>query len=209
VATSSSEPLHAAAGEQAARWEAPTILPAAGAHPAQASNDTAPPTVAELDRIEEAAFQEGYQHGYDVGFQKGSADAGERVNRLKDIFHTLVQPLADLDSEVEQTLLKIASAVAARIVRAELSTQPELIGNMIHEAVESVAGAESNVTVYLNPDDAVFVREHLDQPVEGPHWKLMPDDGLQPGDCRVETADARADARLDARVERLVAPAFR
>ena len=80
---------------------------------------------------------------------------------------------------------------------------------MIHEAVESVAGAEGSVTIYLNPDDAVFVREHMDQPVEGPHWKLMPDDTLAPGDCRVETPDARADARLGARVERLVAPAFR
>lgn len=205
---SSSDPATLARGEQAARWQAPTIAPAPGRANVRASND-APPTVAELDQLEAAAYQDGYQRGYDAGFQQGSADAAERVNRLKEIFHTLVQPLADLDSEVEQTLLKIASAVAGRIVRAELQTEPTLIGNMIHEAVESVAGAEGSVTIYLNPDDAVFVREHMDQPVEGPHWKLMPDDALAPGDCRVETPDARADARLGARVERLVAPAFR
>ncbi|MEN8819870.1 MAG: FliH/SctL family protein [Abyssibacter sp.] len=204
-----SEPVELPAGVQAAKWEAPTVVANRIDASAPAGNESAPPTIEELDKIEEAAYQDGYQRGYDAGFTQGSADAKERVARLKEIFHTLVQPLADLDSEVEQTLLQIASAVASRVIRAELQTQPDLIGNMIHEAVESVASPQTSVTVYLNPDDAVFVREHMDQPVEGPHWKIMPDDVLAPGDCRVETPDARADARLDSRVQRLVAPAFR
>ncbi len=204
-----SEPVELPEGVQAARWQAPTVVPNQIHATQPAGNEDAPPTIEELDKIEEAAYQDGYQRGYDAGFAQGSADAKERVGRLKDIFHTLVQPLADLDSEVEQTLLQIASAVASRVIRSELQTQPEIIGNMIHEAVESVAGPQTTVTVYLNPDDAVFVREHMDQPVEGPHWKIMPDDGLEPGDCRVDTPDARADARLESRVQRLVAPAFR
>ncbi len=76
---------------------------------APAGNESAPPTIEELDKIEEAAYQDGYQRGYDAGFTQGSADAKERVARLKEIFHTLVQPLADLDSEVEQTLLADAT----------------------------------------------------------------------------------------------------
>lgn len=187
--------------EDLPRWQAPSLA-------ASRPPPSPPTTVEALGEIEQAAYADGYQRGYDAGLERGSADAAVRVGRLKEIFQELVQPLADLDVEVERTLVQIASAVAQRIIRQELTTSPETIGNMIHEAVEAIANPPHTVTVFLNPDDAVFVREHLDQPVEGPHWKIMADDALSPGDCRVETDDARADAKLADRVARLVGPAF-
>src|SRR5437773_976157 len=82
-----------------------------------------PPTVRELEGIQQSAQKE----GYDAGYEEGTARARMEALRL----HTLVEQLdgacSEWDQEVAQELVQLAVGVARQIVRQALDLRPDLI----------------------------------------------------------------------------------
>ena len=64
-----------------------------------------------------------------------------------------------------------------------------------------VTATETAVTVYLHPRDAELV--HGSAAGGEPAWKLVADDGIERGGCRVETRMSEVDATVERRVEML------
>jgi len=59
--------------------------------------------------------------------------------------------------------------------------------------------------LFLHPDDAVLVREHMADELTKAGWHIAEDLRLERGGCRIETASNQIDATTGNRWERIAA----
>ncbi len=185
------------AGAAARRWEVPLLT---FAEPVE---DTRPlPTAAEIEAIEAAAHADGFARGLAEGRaegrRQGAAAVAEEALRLRQLVAHLAQPLADLDSDVERTLVALTIEVARRLVDEQLQLDPGLTAAAVRSAVASLSPPPREVRVHLHPDDASLLQD-MPTPPDVTSWRLMPDASLRRGDVRVMTESAVVDALLDTR----------
>lgn len=197
---------------QVQRWEAPGV--SAGPEPCEEDVDGVEEhgrgllTAEQLERIQRDAYDEGFAVGRREGLETGRAEAQARIQRLAGLLDGLAQPYAELDEEVEGELVALTTMIARHLVRRELKTQPDEIVRVVREAVQALPGAARGVRLYLNPADAVLVREALPA-VETEHaWKIAEDPALSTGGCRVESEHSRIDASVESRLNAAIAQAL-
>jgi flagellar assembly protein FliH len=100
----------------------------------------------------------------------------------------------------------LACAIAQRIVRRELKQQPELSAPWIAEALRMCAGS-AEITLRLNPADhatlgAQATKLALEFHPAAPA-KIVADDSITPGGCRVETEFGSIDQQIETQLERV------
>lgn len=182
------------AARDARPWQAPEM----------AGRSANPVTVEQVEDIQRRAYEEGFAEGRRAGLAAGS----EAVERLRAVLQALEAPLADLTPELEESLLRLAKALARQLVRRELKEDPAQVVGVVREAVAALPGTARHIRVHLHPEDAALVRELL-APEQGESpWRLVDDPVLARGDCRVETDASRVDAGLEQRLTALIAQAL-
>lgn len=187
---SNSGPKNAAAG--AAVWAAPDMSAPA----------TTPrrPTVSGLADLQAEAYQEAFERGLAEGREAGRSEARAQVDRLAGMLCDLARPFEVLDAEVERELLALAMALARRIVRRELKTDPTQIIGIIRDAIAALPVAAREVRVHLHPEDASVVRQNLAPTESERAWTLIEDPVMSRGGCQITTTTSRIDARLETRL---------
>src|SRR3982751_2664813 len=112
AATNMSEPL-AAVTEDVSRWEPPKVE---GASQPRGSGGV---NVMHLAAVEREAWEHGYKAGHVEGVRKGEAELKVRIAEvdvkiaaLQAIIETFAQPLAELDTEIESELTRLAMIIA-------------------------------------------------------------------------------------------------
>lgn len=156
-------------------------------------------TARQLDDIEASAHADGLARGHEEGFAAGLAEARHTTEQLKSLLDHLSRPLAELDAEVERTLVALTIEMARRLAHLEMDLDPSRVAHVVREAVSALGNAPRDVRVYLHPQDAEATRRVLASSDEAAGWKLIPDAELNRGDCRILCDGASVDARLDTR----------
>ncbi|MES0874091.1 FliH/SctL family protein [Sinimarinibacterium thermocellulolyticum] len=166
-----------------------------------------PPSAQQLESIEAAAYQDGYQRGYGEGFAAGQHAVLQQAQRLHALVEHIMRPLAHLDEEVERALVDLASAIARRLLRDEIRAAPERVVALVREALSGLPPQLRSLRLSVHPQDVTLLREHLQPPGDVQDFCIVADPELLPGDCRVVTESALVDARLDRRI-RVIAEAL-
>lgn len=184
------------------RWDLPTV----SGRPVQARRPGGP-TVGQLEEIEQKAYQEAFAAGREAGLAAARAETQPAIDRLRAqvgsmaaVIDKLARPLDELDAEVTEQLARLAMAIAKQVVRRELKTDPAQIIAVMRETVALLPASARQVRVYLHPEDAAVVREHLAAPGGDRAWSIAEDPMLTRGGCRVATETAQIDARVEARI---------
>jgi flagellar assembly protein FliH len=106
----------------------------------------------------------------------------------------------------EATAVDMAVAIAGRLVRSELARRPEIAVQWIREALELTAG-HGDVTVRLNPSDFKTLERQVRQLAETlaplAELRLVADEAITPGGCRVATKFGVIDNQLETQLERI------
>jgi len=157
-------------------------------------------TAEQLDQIEVAAYQDGLRRGHAEGYAAGQHAVQQELERLRALIEHLQRPLAHLDEAVERMLLDTACAIAKRLVLAELQQAPEAIERIAREALGALPSYVRDVRLYLNAEDAELLGERVLAPPEAQTFKIVVDDTMVRGECRVVTESTQLDTRLDARL---------
>ncbi|MDE2343438.1 MAG: flagellar assembly protein FliH [Betaproteobacteria bacterium] len=182
------------------RWELPSFG-GSGSRKTAAAAVAALPTAAELESIHQQAQDEGYQAGYAEGRQR----AVQEAERLAGLVSALDRQLQQVDQEVLQGLLKLSLEVARQMVRKSLQVKPDMVLDVVREAVGSLPHFSHGARLALHPDDAALVRSVMGEQLEHSGWKIFEDLGIARGGCRVDTAHSQVDASLDKRWQQIVA----
>jgi len=186
------------------RWLAPELD--LGNRPAPAPEPEAPPvvkppTLEEIQAIQEAARQEGYKaglaQGHKEGLAKGEAEIRRLTAQIEGILDNFTRPLARLEDEVTAALGELAVRIAGSLVGRAYAADPALLADLVREALDAVGGTSREVEVRLHPDDIQALAPLLSL---GAGARLLPDPSLGRGDLRVHAETVRIDGTLEARL---------
>jgi flagellar assembly protein FliH len=166
----------------------------------------------EAQAIRKAAENEGRK----IAEQGVDALAGQKVDQQ---MQTLLPALRSAIDQVQQAkptwlaqwdrrAIHLATAIAARVIRRELSHSPEIPLNLVREALQ-LASSGGRVQVLMNPQDFANLKDSL-ATLQAEFSRLAPaeivaDSRITPGGCRVETQHGSIDQQFDVQLARIEA----
>ncbi|WP_016833939.1 flagellar assembly protein FliH [Herbaspirillum lusitanum] len=172
-------------------------------------------TLEEVDAIREQARQEGYAEGqqqglqagraegYMAGLQQGQTEVNETIQHLRQIAVSFGTEVSQTSETMAPELLNLGLDISKAMIKTALNVKPELILPTISAAIHSLPGLQLPALLYLQPDDAALVREHLGEELSRNGWRLVEDPELQRGGCRMETGTNQVDATVQTRWRRI------
>lgn len=172
-------------------WTAPDFQPSLQDLP------PSPPSVEELQAIEQAAYQEGFERGHVEGLATGQLEVRRMVAQMEGILDSFTRPLARLDGEVADALADLATRIAGTLVGRAYAQDPTLLADLVREALDSVGSNSRDVELRLHPDDLGVLMPHL-MTLDG--VRLTGDSTLARGELRLHSESVRIDGTLDSRL---------
>lgn len=201
------------------RWQARSFdrpKPTPGPQPAAPAvevvdagiGDLALPTAEDIERIHEEARTLGYQAGYEEGREAAEAAAHEAAAEQAQHFQALIgnlqAALGEIDQQVADQLLDLASEIAAQVVRGSLAVHRELLLPIIREAIAALPLHHGHLTLRLNPADAQHVRAQIGEQLAQSGAQIIDDGEVSPGGCQVRAGTSEVDATIETRWKRVL-----
>ncbi|KAB5621869.1 flagellar assembly protein FliH [Pseudomonas putida] len=173
-----------------------------------------PLTLEELEAIRQEAYNEGFATGEREGFhstqlkvrQEAEEALTAKLASLEQLMANLLEPIAEQDTQIEKSLVHLVAHVARQVIGRELASDSSQITHVLREALKLLPMGADNIRIHLNPQDFELAKALRERHEES--WKLLEDESLLPGGCRIETAHSRIDATMETRMEKAVAQLF-
>ncbi|EGN75979.1 flagellar biosynthesis/type III secretory pathway protein [Idiomarina sp. A28L] len=178
---------------------------------------------AELNALREKARQEaweqghkegsdsGYQAGYEQGLKAAKAEVEAEKQASIDSALMPVRQLAEafsaavegIDKNISEELVELALAVGAQLARDSLDETPETVLKIVRELIHSEPTFTNKPRLFVNPEDFALIEEHLHDELHAAGWKLVSDERLTRGGCRLVSQSGERDATWEARWEQV------
>lgn len=173
-----------------------------------------PLTLEELESIRQEAYNEGFGIGEKEGFhsatlkvrQEAEVALSEKIASLEQLMSNLFEPIAEQDTQIEKSLVDLVQHITKQVIKRELAIDSSQIEHVMRDALKLLPLGVENVRLYVNPQDfeqAKALRERHEET-----WRIVEDEALLPGGCRVETEHSRIDASIESRVSQVMAKLF-
>jgi flagellar assembly protein FliH len=154
-----------------------------------------------------AGMAEGYAAGLAAGraagLDEGRAQAAQEKNHLQQIAASFGSAVAQAEQRMAEELLDLALDLARAMLKSALAVRPELVLPIVGEAVHYLPSLAQPAMLFLHPDDAVLVKNHMGNELASAGWRLVEDAHIERGGCRVETASNQIDGSIATRWQRL------
>ena len=176
------------------------------------SREAAAPALARVSIEEQAAIRQaaesqgyatGLAEGRTEGLRLGRLDAEVEREALQQIAANLGTEVALADELIATDVLALALDLAKAMLKTGLAARPELVLPIVSEAIRYLPTLHQPALLFLQPDDATLVREHMHDELEKAGWRVADDQSMQRGGCRIETASNQIDASTETRWQRL------
>ncbi|GAB4248757.1 MAG: hypothetical protein Kow00109_24850 [Acidobacteriota bacterium] len=158
-----------------------------------------------LEEVEREAYQKGFEAGRSSGLQMAEQKMEAALARLAESMAALARTRRELAQETEADLIRLAVAIAEKVVREHLEIRPEAVLPIVREALDKVREA-APITLFVCAEDYDRVKELLARESENylgreVHLKVNPE--FRRGDCRVECPLGTVDGRLSEQFRRI------
>lgn len=167
------------------------------------SANTRPATEAQRSAEQHSQRQAGYQDGYRDGLVAlesfKQAFMQQMAAQLGPLVTAFDQAIADLESQIADSVARTATALARQVVRSELSARPEQVAQVASEAVHAVLLSARHIRVFVHPDDEGLVQAGAGPALVARSASLLTDNTLTRGGCRIESDLGSIDARIESR----------
>ncbi len=186
-------------------WWRDTTAPPASQTPHPPAPVFAPPppiSEAERERIEREAYQRGFAEGKKLGQDQAAAEVQTVLERLSRCLSELSALRPSMRREAEKDLVKLAIAIARRVLHRELTLDPQSIEGLIKVALERLESREL-CTVRIHPDHEAAIRVLLDRFSNAHKIEIIADKSLRLGDVLLETPHGSIDASVDAQLSEI------
>jgi flagellar assembly protein FliH len=180
-------------------------------------------THAEVAELRKSAHDLGFEEGRRAGLEHANDSIEQRARQiaektaadglatalpaLKSVAESLGIERDRWISDWEAVAVRLAAAIADRLLGRQLRTNPELAREMIREALQLAVGAP-RVRVHLHADDAALLGNQAADAVRAlaacGEAEIVPDNSLKRGGCLIETQHGQIDARIETVLDRIV-----
>jgi flagellar assembly protein FliH len=153
-----------------------------------------------IREIEEKAYAKGFVRGERAGIESGNEKIESVLNSIKQGLAELKKIKQDIYQETEEEIVKLAMAIARKIVCHEINVNKDTVVNVVKQAVEKVEGNEK-VQVKLSCKDFDFINkekpEILDKIANIENAGFIMDESVCDGGCIIETESGDIDSRIE------------
>ena len=160
-----------------------------------------------------AALDAARAEGEQVGFERGQAEEAAKVEHLIRALRDVIDALHESDQQREQQAAErstaIATAVAGKLIQREVRVSPDIVLELVREAVAGFPVVEP-LAVRMNPADLTRLSawalksEGADLVESGRSVRWIPDPDIRSGGCLVEGVERVMDGRLLHVLERVL-----
>jgi flagellar assembly protein FliH len=159
-------------------------------------------------------YQVGYQEGYDAGTIQGRNDVDNEKQSTMSTARKEAQQIMELAQQeaktmiigAERDIVELALAIARKILAREIEENPLVVLPIVKEALEKVRD-QDEVNIRVSPDDfelVVQAKKDLQTTVgRSQALKVTCDETLTIGSCIIETNYGTVDARIESQLENL------
>ncbi len=173
-----------------------------------------PLTLEELESIRQEAYNEGFATGEKEGFhsttlkvrQEAEVALAAKLQNLEQLMQHLMAPIAEQDSQIEKSLVELVGHITRQVIQRELKTDSSQIEHVLREALKLLPMGAGNVRIFVNPQDFEQIKALRERHEET--WRILEDEVLLPGGCRVESEHSRIDASIETRITQALAQLF-
>jgi flagellar assembly protein FliH len=202
-------------GEKAQESVEPMVWqPAAGSAPrATGSSRTGNADSAALQRQAadlERTTQIRVQQARDAALQEGSRKGRDEASaELKPVVERLARAAADLSNlrdrvrrQAEADLVKLALAIAKRVMHRELAVDPDAMQGIVRSALDRLQNREVD-RLRVHPSHIGPVRSCLEDAGRAPALEVVGDPSLNCGDAIFETSLGELDASVESQLREI------
>jgi flagellar assembly protein FliH len=151
----------------------------------------------DLAQVEKTAYENGFVQGEKAGMEIAERKMEVVMRRYADSILEVNKLRASLYAQIEREVVKLAIAVAKKIVHREVQVDRDIIQTLVRVALGHVS-EKSSVAIHLNPTDYNYLleqRAELSQS-EGRDISLLSDKSIERGGCLIQTDCGDIDARV-------------
>jgi flagellar assembly protein FliH len=152
----------------------------------------------DLAVLEKAAYEKGLAQGEKSALETSERKMDAALKRYAESIAEIRKLRSGLYSQVEREVVKLAIAVANKIVHREIRVDRDIVQTLVHVALSRVA-EKSAVTICLNPADYSYLMERRTELAqsEGRDIALLADKSIERGGCLIQTNCGDIDARIE------------
>ena len=152
-----------------------------------------------LQRDVRQAYERGYREGEAAGLERAKADIAPAAERVSRAIAEIATLRGRIRREAETDLVKLAFAIARRILRRELSLSPDAIHGLVRAVFDKAQTREVS-RVRVHPDHRTLVLKSLETSGLPHGLDVVADATLRIGDVVVETKRGDLDATIDSQL---------
>lgn len=171
----------------------------------------------ELIDSKEKAIAEGFAIGFEDGKKMGLSEGlaisrvegqqrtTEVVNILSEIIFDLQKLFAYSKEHIAQEVVDLSIDLAKVIICRSIEKQPAIIVDVVAKALEQIPILQLPARILLHPQDAEIIEAHQGETLHHAGWRIVQDDTLRRGGCRLETGSHEVDATVEKRIDKMMA----
>jgi flagellar assembly protein FliH len=113
----------------------------------------------DVETIEREAYEKGFEAGEKAGFALGEQKALVLIEKLEIIISEITSLKETLTNELEPQIVELVFSIARKIIRKELTTNPDEIVAMTKEALTRL-GKTGQIIIKINPSLSDLFMKH-------------------------------------------------
>lgn len=147
----------------------------------------------EADAIRESAVKEGYQAGME--------QASEELQQIRETFAAFMNAKQEVYEQIAPDILEISVDIAQKIIKKEVSEDPQVLVNNIVDVLKSLSKDENKIALRVNPVQVDVVKQQVPEilTIAGldARVSVLADEDVSEGGCLVTTSNGVVDATVE------------
>ena len=147
----------------------------------------------EADAIRESAVKEGYQAGME--------QASEELQQIRETFVAFMNAKQEVYEQIAPDILEISVDIAQKIIKKEVSEDPQVLVNNIVDVLKSLSKDENKIALRVNPVQVDVVKQQVPEilTIAGldARVSILADEEVSEGGCLVTTSNGVVDATVE------------
>lgn len=147
----------------------------------------------EADAIRESAVKEGYQAGME--------QASEELQQIRETFAAFMNAKQEVYEQIAPDILEISVDIAQKIIKKEVSEDPQVLVNNIVDVLKSLSKNENKIALRVNPVQVDVVKQQVPEilTIAGldARVSVLADEEVSEGGCLVTTSNGVVDATVE------------
>lgn len=151
----------------------------------------------EAEQIKQSAYQE----GFNAGLQQAQGD----LENFRNVIGAFMGAEDRVFQEIAPNILAIALDIAQKIIKTEVTTNPEIILNTVTDILKTLSKNEPKITLKVNPVQVQYIKDTIPEELKtlGIETRLsvIADENIMEGGCIIQTANGLVDASIEAQLD--------